>query len=79
MTIRHIHPLPAGLNDAFKKYKKVVVVEINDYGVYGFGQLAMLLRAAYANPAIRSVCKTDGLAYRIREIVTGVEKVMAVD
>jgi len=23
------------------------------------------------------VCKTDGLAFRIREIVTGVEKVMA--
>ena len=77
MDIRHMHPLPAGLNDAFQKYKKVVVVEINDYGVYGFGQLAMLMRAAYANPAIRSVCKTDGLAYRIREIVTGVEKVMA--
>ncbi|MDB6119644.1 MAG: korA [Verrucomicrobiaceae bacterium] len=79
MDIRHIHPLPAGLNNAFIRYKKVVVVEINDYGVYGFGQLAMLLRAAYANPAIRSVCKTDGLAYRIREIVTGVEKVMADD
>ncbi len=77
MVLRHIHPLPAGLNAAFLKYKKVVVVEINDYGVYGFGQLAMLLRAAYANPAIRSVCKTDGLAYRIREIITGVEKVMA--
>ena len=77
MVIRHIHPLPAGLNDAFKKYKKVVVVEINDSGMYGFGQLAMLLRAAFANPAIRSVCKTDGLAYRIREIITGVEKVMS--
>ena len=37
----------------------------------------MLLRAAFANPAIRSVCKTDGLAYRIREIITGVEKVMS--
>ncbi len=79
MIIRHIHPLPAGLNNAFLRYKKVVVVEINDYGMYGFGQLAMLLRAAYANPAIRSVCKTDGLAYRIREIITGVEKVMSED
>jgi 2-oxoglutarate ferredoxin oxidoreductase subunit alpha len=28
-------------------------------------------------PHILSVCKTDGLAFRIREIVTGVEKVMA--
>jgi len=79
MVIRHIHPLPAALNEAFTKYKKVVVVEINDSGMYGFGQLAMLLRAAFANPAIRSVCKTDGLAYRIREIITGVEKVMSED
>jgi 2-oxoglutarate ferredoxin oxidoreductase subunit alpha len=45
--------------------------------MYGYGQLAMMLRAAYADPKIRSVCKTDGLAYRIREIVTGVEKIMS--
>ena len=49
-------------------------MEINDYGVYGYGQLAMLLRAAFADPRIKSVFKTDGLAFRIREIVTGVEK-----
>ena len=77
MAMRHLHPLPAGLEDAFKNYKHVVVVEINDSGVYGYGQLAMLLRAAYAMPSISSVTKTDGLAYRIREIVTGVEKVLA--
>ena len=57
--------------------KKVIVTEINDSGVYGFGQLAMLLRAAYAMPHIQSVCKCDGLAFRVREIVTGVEKAMA--
>ena len=77
MSMRHLHPLPAGLQEAFTKYKHVVVVEINDSGVYGYGQLAMLLRAAYAMPHITSVTKTDGLAYRIREIVTGVEKVLA--
>ncbi len=77
MAIRHIHPLPHGLENAFKNYKHVIVVEINDQGVYGYGQLAMLLRAAYAMPHIQSVTKCDGLAYRIREIVTGVEKVLA--
>jgi len=75
--IRHIHPMPAGLDRLWAKFKKVVVVEMNDYGLYGHGQLAMMLRAAYADPKIQSVCKTDGLAFRIREIVTGVEKVMA--
>ncbi|HBJ82917.1 MAG TPA: 2-oxoacid:acceptor oxidoreductase subunit alpha, partial [Verrucomicrobiales bacterium] len=75
--IRHIHPMPAGLDRLWAKFKKVVVVEMNDYGLYGHGQLAMMLRAAYADPKIQSVCKTDGLAFRIREIVTGVEKIMA--
>ena len=77
MTMRHIHPMPAGLQDTFKQFKHVVVVEINDRGVYGYGQLAMLMRAAYGMAHIQSVTKTDGLAYRIREIVTGVEKILA--
>jgi 2-oxoglutarate ferredoxin oxidoreductase subunit alpha len=50
---------------------------MNDSGVYGSGQLATILRAAYCNPAVRSICKTDGLAYRIREIVAGVEDFLA--
>ena len=74
--LRHLHPMPAGLGDLFKKYKHVVCVEMNDSGLYGYGQLATLLRASLADPRIQSVCKTDGLAFRIREIVTGVEKIM---
>jgi 2-oxoglutarate ferredoxin oxidoreductase subunit alpha len=77
--MRHIHPMPAGLGGVFKKFKHVICVEMNDSGLYGYGQLATLLRAAYADPRIQSVCKTDGLAYRIREIVTGVEKIMAAE
>ena len=77
ITMRHMHPMPAGLDTIFNRYKKVVVTEINDSGVYGYGQLAMLMRAAYALPHIQSVCKCDGLAFRVREIVTGVEKAMA--
>ena len=74
--LRHLHPMPNGLGGLFKKFNHVVCVEMNDYGLYGYGQLAMLLRAAHADPRIQSVCKTDGLAYRIREIITGVEKIM---
>jgi len=77
MNIRHIHPLPSGLAEVFSKYKKVIVAEINDAGLYGYGQLAMLLRAALAMPNIVSVTKTDGLAFRIKEIVIGVEKHLA--
>jgi 2-oxoglutarate ferredoxin oxidoreductase subunit alpha len=76
MHMRHLHPLPAGLADAFKKFKHVICIEMNDYGLYGYGQLATLLRASLADPRIQSVCKTDGLAFRIREVITGVEKIM---
>ena len=54
------------------RYRHIFVVEMNDEGLYGFGQLAMLLRARYANPAIRSITKTDGLTFKVREIVDGV-------
>ncbi len=74
LHIRHLHPMANGLETIFNRFKKIVVIEMNDYGAYGHGQLAMLLRARYCNPNIESVCKTDGLAFRIREIVTGVEK-----
>lgn len=77
LHLRHIHPLPNGIQPVLNHYKHIVVVEMNDYGAYGYGQLAMLLRARFCNPAIRSVCKTDGLAFRIKDIVTGVEKHLA--
>ena len=33
-----------------------------------------MLRARFANPAISSITKTDGLTYKISEIVTAVAK-----
>ncbi len=72
LHLRHLHPLPAGLEVTFARYHRVVVVELNDEGLYGYGQLASILRARYANPAIVSVTKTDGLTFKVREIVAGV-------
>jgi 2-oxoglutarate/2-oxoacid ferredoxin oxidoreductase subunit alpha len=74
MHLRHLHPLPNGLEQTFARYHKIVVAELNDEGLYGFGQLAMMLRARYANPNIVSVCKTDGLTFKVSEIVAGVAK-----
>ena len=45
---------------------------MNDEGVYGYGQLAMHLRGCLALPSIRSLTKTDGLTFKVREIVDGV-------
>ncbi len=74
MHLRHIHPLPNGLEETFNRYRKIVVAELNDEGLYGFGQFAMMLRARYANPAIVSVTKTDGLTFKVSEIVAGVAR-----
>jgi 2-oxoglutarate ferredoxin oxidoreductase subunit alpha len=76
LQMRHMHPLAPGLEQTFNRYKHVLVVEINDESLYGYGQLATLLRARFANPAIASITKTDGLTYKISEIVERVAKVI---
>ncbi|MFT5107468.1 MAG: 2-oxoglutarate ferredoxin oxidoreductase subunit alpha, partial [Pseudoalteromonas tetraodonis] len=75
--LRHLHPMPNGIDKLFEGFSKVVVVEMNDQGMYGYGQLATLLRARYANPNILSLTKTDGLTYRVREILAGIERVVS--
>jgi 2-oxoglutarate ferredoxin oxidoreductase subunit alpha len=74
MHMRHLHPLAPGLEQTFNRYKHIHVVEINDEGLYGYGQLATLLRARFCNPAITSITKTDGLTWKISEIVDRVAK-----
>jgi 2-oxoglutarate/2-oxoacid ferredoxin oxidoreductase subunit alpha len=72
LHLRHLHPLPNGLEKIFAKFKRIVVVEMNDQGLYGFGQLATILRARYCEPKIQSFTKTDGLTFRVKEILAGV-------
>jgi 2-oxoglutarate/2-oxoacid ferredoxin oxidoreductase subunit alpha len=74
LHIRHLHPMPNGLERTFARFRQIFVVEMNDEGLYGFGQLATLLRARYANPAIRSITKTDGLTFKVAEICEGVKR-----
>jgi 2-oxoglutarate ferredoxin oxidoreductase subunit alpha len=74
LHLRHLHPLPNGLDGIFARFKRIVVAEMNDQGIYGFGQLATLLRARFCDPKIQSLTKTDGLTYRIKEILQGVSQ-----
>ncbi|HEU4772598.1 MAG TPA: hypothetical protein VFS68_10640, partial [Candidatus Udaeobacter sp.] len=74
LHLRHLHPLPNGLDKIFEKFKRIVTVEMNDQGVYGYGQLATILRARYCEPKISSFTKTDGLTFRVKEILDGVFK-----
>jgi 2-oxoglutarate ferredoxin oxidoreductase subunit alpha len=67
--IRHINPLPNGLENIFSGFNHVLVVEMNDEGLYGFGQLGSLLRARYCDPKIRGINKTDGLTWKVKDIL----------
>src|SRR5438132_1004101 len=72
LHLRHLHPLPNRLEKIFAKFKRIVTVEMNDQGLYGYGQLATILRARFCEPKITSFTKTDGLTFRVREILDGV-------
>ena len=74
LHLRHLHPLPRKLETIFDRFRRIVVVEMNDQGLYGHGQLATVLRAQFCNPKIESLTKTDGLTYRVREILEGAFK-----
>ena len=73
INIRHVHPLPDGLGELFEKYDHVLVPEMNDSGVYGYGQLATLLRGKTCNPKIESVNKVQGISFRVLEITDAAE------
>jgi len=79
LHIRYINPLPNGLENIFSGFNHVFVVELNDEGLYGYGQLAGLLRARYCDPKIRGITKTDGLTFKVKEILAELKQKLAAD
>ncbi len=75
--LRHLHPLPPGLERIFGAFAHIRVVEMNDEGVYGYGQLCGVLRARFCDPKIRGINKTDGLAFKVRDIVERIRQEVA--
>jgi 2-oxoglutarate ferredoxin oxidoreductase subunit alpha len=71
--IRHMNPLPNGLENIFSGFNHIFVVEMNDEGLYGVGQLGAVLRARYADAKIQGINKTDGLTWKVKEIVEHVK------
>ena len=69
LHIRYITPLPPGLENIFSGFNHILVVELNDEGVYGYGQMAGMLRARYCDPKIQGINKTDGLTFKVKEIL----------
>jgi 2-oxoglutarate ferredoxin oxidoreductase subunit alpha len=67
--LRHVNPLPNGLENIFSGFHHILVVEMNDEGLYGYGQLGAVLRARYCDAKIQGINKTDGLTWKVKEIV----------
>lgn len=69
LHIKYLHPLPNGLEKIFEAFNHIVVAELNDEGFYGNGQFASILRARFADRKIQSITKTDGLTWKVKEIL----------
>lgn len=69
LHLKHLNPLPNDLEKIFEAFNHILVVELNDEGINGNGQLCAILRARFADPRIRSITKTDGLTWKVREIL----------
>ncbi len=71
--LRHINPLPNGLENIFSGFNQIFVVEMNDEGLYGYGQLGAVLRARYCESKIQGINKTDGLTWKVKEILENIK------
>jgi len=69
--LRHLNPLPANLGDVLKRYKQVLVPELN------MGQLLWVLRAKYLVDAI-GLNKIQGRPFKQAELEQKIEELLGV-
>lgn len=69
LHLRHLNPFPRNLGELMKKYKRIVVPEMN------MGQLLMLLRARYLVPA-EGFNKIQGKPFKVAEILDRIHLMM---
>ena len=67
--IKYVNPLPPGLENIFAGFRHVFVVELNDEGFAGIGQMGALIRTYIPDAKIRGITKTDGLTWKVKDIV----------
>ncbi len=68
--LRYLNPFPKNLGDLFKRYKKVLVPELNA------GQLLYMLRSTYLVDA-KGLNKMKGKPFLISEVLEAIEKTLA--
>ncbi len=67
---KYINPLPANTGDILRRYKKVIVAELNT------GMFADYLQAKFPDVNILRINKIQGQPFMVREIVDGVKSVL---
>ena len=67
---RYICPLPANTDDVIRRYRRVIVAELNN------GQFADYLQAKNPMVDIKRINKVQGQPFLVQEIVDGVTKIM---
>lgn len=68
--VRYLNPFPKNLGDVLKRFKKVLVPELN------LGQLWLLLRGKYLVDA-KKYSKVQGMPFLVTELVAEIEKLAA--
>ena len=69
--IRHLWPLPGGIDELFSNYEKILVPELN------MGQLARILRSEYPSHEIVSYSKVEGRPFTTTDVLQKIEEVVA--
>ena len=67
--LRHLNPFPNDLADIFKKFKKVLIPELNS------GQLLQLIRATYLIDAI-GLNKVEGQPFQVFELHAKIDEIL---
>jgi 2-oxoglutarate ferredoxin oxidoreductase subunit alpha len=65
VQLRYLNPLPTDLGDILKRFRKILVPELN------LGQLVKVLRAEYLVDAV-GLNKVQGLPFKVSEIKQGI-------
>lgn len=69
--LRYINPLPRNFGDIIRKYKRVIVAELNT------GMLADYLRMKFQDADIRCVNKVQGQPFLVSEVKTAVKEILS--
>ena len=70
LHLRHVWPLPKGLDKIFGCFRSILVPEMN------MGQMARVLRSEYPEHNIISYPKVQGLPFRTSELVAKIESLL---